>query len=59
MPVKFQDSIIGAIVSIRDTRHIHKLVNNVVGYKASYTFDDIITKNQKNEKYNRISKKSF
>jgi transcriptional regulator with PAS, ATPase and Fis domain len=58
MPVKFQDSIIGAIVSIRDTRHIHKLVNNVVGYKASYTFDDIITKNQKMKSIIELAKKA-
>lgn len=58
MPVKLQDSIIGAIISIRDTRHIHKLVNNVVGYKASYTFDDIITKNQKMKSIIELAKKA-
>ncbi len=55
MPVKLQDSIIGAIISIRDTRHIHKLVNNVVGYKLLY-FDDIITK-IKNESIIELAKK--
>ncbi|EJO5347402.1 sigma 54-interacting transcriptional regulator [Clostridium botulinum] len=58
MPVKLNDSIIGAIIAIRDTRHIHKLVNNVVGYKASYTFDDIITKNQKMKSIIELAKKA-
>nr|WP_243128255.1 sigma 54-interacting transcriptional regulator [Clostridium niameyense] len=58
MAVKFEDKILGAVLALRDTRHIHKLVNNVVGYKASYTFDDIITKNQKMKSIIEFAKKA-
>lgn len=45
IPVRVRGKNIGIVLSLRDTKHIHKMVNNLVGYKASFTFDDIITKN--------------
>ncbi|WP_251862311.1 sigma 54-interacting transcriptional regulator [Clostridium sp. Marseille-Q2269] len=58
MAVRLHNSIVGAILTMRDTRHIHKLVNNVVGYKASYAFEDIITKNQKMKSIIELAKKA-
>ena len=47
IPVRLRGKTIGLVLSIRDTKNLHKMVNTVVGYKASFTFDDIITKNDK------------
>lgn len=46
IPVRIRGKNIGLVLSLRDTKNLHKMVNNVVGYKASFTFDDIITKNE-------------
>lgn len=46
IPIKLRGKTIGLVLSLRDTKHLHKMVNNVVGYKASFTFDDILTKNE-------------
>ncbi|WPC42875.1 sigma-54 interaction domain-containing protein [Clostridium sp. JS66] len=47
IPVRLRGKNIGLVLSLRDTKNLHKLVNNFAGYKASFTFDDIITRNQK------------
>ncbi|MEY7999075.1 sigma-54 interaction domain-containing protein [Clostridium sp. Mt-5] len=46
VPVKLRGRIIGLVLAIRDTKNLHKMVNNVVGYKASFTFDDVITRSE-------------
>lgn len=46
IPVRIRGKNIGLVLSLRDTKNLHKMVNNVVGYKASFTFDDIITKDE-------------
>lgn len=58
MPIILENKIIGATLSLRNTKHIHKLVSNVVGYKASYSFEDIITKNQKMKSIIELAKKA-
>ncbi|MCY6371349.1 sigma-54 interaction domain-containing protein [Clostridium ganghwense] len=57
-PIVSDSKIIGVVISFRDTKHIHKVVNNVVGYSAAYTFKDIITKNQKMKKIIQYAKKA-
>ncbi|WMJ80468.1 sigma 54-interacting transcriptional regulator [Clostridium sp. MB40-C1] len=49
---------IGMVIIFRDTRHIHKVVNNVIGYSATYTFQDIITKNSYMKKIIQYAKKA-
>lgn len=58
MPVRLRGKNIGLVLSLRDNKHLHKIVNNVVGYKASFTFDDIITKNEKMRSIIEFAKKA-
>jgi len=58
VPVENEEKVIGIIITFRDTRHIHRVVNNVVGYSATFTFEDIITKNQNMKKIIRCAKKA-
>ncbi|PRR84970.1 sigma-54 interaction domain-containing protein [Clostridium luticellarii] len=58
VPVKLRGRIIGLVVAIRDTRNLHKMVNNVVGYKASFTFDDVITGSENVKAIIRLAKKA-
>lgn len=58
IPVRLRGKIIGLVLSLRDTKNLHKMVNNVVGYKASFTFDDILTKNEKMKGIVELAKKA-
>ncbi|MCY6957506.1 sigma-54 interaction domain-containing protein [Clostridium brassicae] len=49
---------IGIVIIFRDTRHIHKVVNNVIGYSAQYTFQDIVTKNPYMKKIIQYARKA-
>lgn len=44
--IKEGNKVIGVILNFSDTKHIHRVVNNVVGFKATFTFDDILTRNE-------------
>jgi transcriptional regulator with PAS, ATPase and Fis domain len=57
VPVKLRGRIIGLVLALRDTKDLHKMVNNVVGYKASFTFDDVITKNEREQTVIKLAKK--
>lgn len=37
----------GFVITFNEAKKVHKLVNKVVGYKAQYKFEDIITENEK------------
>jgi PAS domain S-box-containing protein len=58
VPVRLRGKNIGFVLSLRDTKHLHKMVNNVVGYKASYNFDDIITRNERVKNIIELAKKA-
>ncbi len=58
VPVKLRGKNIGLVLSLRDAKNLHKMVNNLVGYKASFTFDDIITKNPQVKTLIELAKKS-
>lgn len=58
VPILRDNKITGVVITFRDTKHIHKVVNNVVGYSAAYTFKDIITKNQYMKKNIQYAKKA-
>ncbi len=57
-PVRLRGKNIGLVLSLRDSKNLHKMVNNVVGYKASFTFDDILTKNEGMKNIVTLAKKS-
>lgn len=58
IPVRIRGKNIGLVLSLRDSKNLHKMVNNVVGYKASFTFDDIITKNDGMQSAIELAKKA-
>lgn len=58
VPIIRDNQITGVVITFRDTKHIHKVVNNVIGYSAAYTFKDIITKNQYMKKNIQYAKKA-
>lgn len=58
VPVFIDKKITGIIIAFRDTRYLHKVVNNVAGYSAKFTFDDVITKNQEMKKIVQYAKKA-
>ncbi|WP_416044677.1 sigma-54 interaction domain-containing protein [Clostridium tyrobutyricum] len=58
VPIKLKDKVLGIVLSIKDTKRLHKIVNNVVGYKASYTFHDIITRSTKMEYIIKLAKRA-
>ncbi|NMM64447.1 sigma 54-interacting transcriptional regulator [Clostridium sp. P21] len=45
IPVRLRSKNIGLVLSLRDNKNLHKIVNNFAGYKASFKFEDIITRN--------------
>jgi transcriptional regulator with PAS, ATPase and Fis domain len=47
IPMNANNKLIGVVITFREMQYVHKLVNKVVGYKASYKFDDFITVNNR------------
>ncbi|WP_414733383.1 sigma-54 interaction domain-containing protein [Acetobacterium carbinolicum] len=45
-PVAFNEKVIGAVLVIRESKQVRKEINKLVGFRANYTFDKIITKNK-------------
>lgn len=58
IPVRLRGKNIGLVLSLRDSKNLHKMVSNVVGYKASFTFDDIITRNERMRSIIEFAKKA-
>lgn len=52
------NKFMGVVITFRETEYVHKLVNKVVGYKANYKFDDIITDNEKMKSVIDFAKKA-
>lgn len=46
-PMKINEKIIGIAIVFRESKTVNKLINKTVGNKATYTFNNIITKNTK------------
>ncbi len=57
VPMKVNSKVIGIVITFRESQYIHKMVGKVIGYKASYKFEDIITKNNKMKDMIGFSKK--
>ncbi|MGO5066424.1 AAA family ATPase [Clostridium sporogenes] len=58
VPIKVNEKITGVVITFKEATSVHKLVNKVIGYKASYTFDNILTANDKMIEMIEIAKKA-
>lgn len=58
VPMRVNEKFVGVVITFRETQSVHKLVSKVVGYKASYNFEDIITENQKMKDMIEFAKKA-
>ncbi|NEU05352.1 sigma 54-interacting transcriptional regulator [Clostridium senegalense] len=58
VPMNVNNKNIGMVITFKETKHIHKLVSKLAGFKASYTFDDIITENKNMKNMIVLAKKS-
>ncbi len=58
VPIKVNEKITGVVITFKEATFVHKLVNKVIGYKASYTFDNILTANDKMIEIIEIAKKA-
>ena len=47
VPMKVTDKVIGIVITFREVQDVHKLVSKVIGYSASYNFNDFITENKR------------
>ncbi|SHJ94282.1 PAS domain S-box-containing protein [Clostridium cavendishii DSM 21758] len=47
VPMKSNNKNIGIVITFKEIKYVHKLVSKLAGFKASYTFDDIVTRNDK------------
>ncbi|EJO5346779.1 sigma 54-interacting transcriptional regulator [Clostridium botulinum] len=58
VPIKVNGKTTGVVITFREVSSVHKLVNKVIGYKASYTFDNILTANDKMIQIIEMAKKA-
>lgn len=56
-PFVFNGKVKGAVILVKEAEQVRKVVNHIVGYKSNYTFDDIITNNEKFKNIIAFSKK--
>jgi len=47
VPMIVNNSFMGVVITFRESKFVHRFVNKVVGYKATYRFKDIVTSNDK------------
>jgi len=45
-PTKISGRVTGAVFFVKEAQQVRKVVSHIAGYKASYDFDSILTKNQ-------------
>jgi PAS domain S-box-containing protein len=56
--IKGNNKFSGVVITFREAEYVHKLVNKVVGYTATYKFEDIISNNEKMKRLIEFSKKA-
>lgn len=57
VPMKVNDKVVGIVITFREVKDVHKLVSKVIGYNASYRFEDIITENERMKDIIKFGKK--
>lgn len=58
LPLQVNNKNIGVVITFRESKYFHKLVGKVIGYKASYKFEDIITTNDNMKEVIKFAKKA-
>ena len=56
-PTKISGRVTGAVFFVKEAQQVRKVVSHIAGYKASYDFDSILTKNQRMAKIIKFAKK--
>src|SRR6056297_551756 len=56
-PTKISGQVTGALFFVKEAKQVRKVVSHIVGYKASYDFDSILTKNQRMAKIIKFAQK--
>ena len=56
-PTIVSNHVTGAVVLVKEAKHVRKVVNQIVGFKAIYSFDDIITENKQMKRIIGFAKK--
>src|SRR6056297_4253347 len=56
-PTKISGQVTGAVFFVKEAQQVRKVVSHIAGYKASYDFDSILSKNQEMAKIIKFSKK--
>ena len=57
-PVIINGRIQGNVITFKDEGYMHKVVNTMAGFSASYKFENIITKNENMKKTIEFAKKA-
>ncbi|NMM63558.1 sigma-54-dependent Fis family transcriptional regulator [Clostridium sp. P21] len=57
VPMQVNKKVIGIVITFREIQDVHRLVSKVIGYNASYNFEDIITQNKKMKDVIKLGKK--
>jgi transcriptional regulator with PAS, ATPase and Fis domain len=56
-PIIVEDDVTGAVMLMREAKQVRKEVSKLAGFKANYTFDSIITKDERMEQLINTAKK--
>ncbi len=57
-PVIINERVSGTVITFKDEIYMHKVVNTIAGFSASYKFEDIITKNDDMKKTIEFAKRA-
>lgn len=57
-PVIINEDINGMVITFKDEGYVHKIVNTIAGFSASYKFEDIVTKDEFMKKTIDLAKKA-
>lgn len=57
-PVIINDGIQGTVITFKDEKYVHKMVNSIAGFNSTYKFEDIVTKNEEMKKTINFAKKA-
>ncbi|MDK2814261.1 MAG: sigma-54 dependent transcriptional regulator, acetoin dehydrogenase operon transcriptional [Thermoanaerobacter sp.] len=58
VPIVANRKIIGTVITFREEKYVRNVVNKLAGFKASYTFEDIITNDENMKKIIETAKKA-
>lgn len=56
-PTKISGHVTGAVFFVKEAQQVRKVVSHIAGFKSSYQFEDILTKNKEMERIIKFSEK--